>query len=64
MNLHRSITSLNEGFKRETLAADENQDLSCVSKAATFLRTIAKKESSWDILNKAQKKRQEDYKKL
>ena len=30
MNLLKTIDSLKEGFERETLAADENQDLTCM----------------------------------
>ena len=36
MNLLKTIDALEEGFERETLAADENQDLTCIAKAASL----------------------------
>ena len=35
-----------EGFEKETLEADKNQDLGSISKAASFLCTIKEKEKT------------------
>ena len=64
MNLLKTIDSLKEGFERETLAADENQDLTCIAKAASLLRSKKEKENSLDVLNRAQKKLEEEYKSI
>ena len=64
MNLLKTIDSLKKGFERETLAADENQDLTCIAKAASLLRSKKEKENSLDVLNRAQKKLEEEYKNI
>ena len=42
----KTIVSLREGFEKETLEADKNQDFGSTSKAASFPRTMKEKENT------------------
>ena len=46
LTLQNMIDSLLEGFEKETLEVDKNQDRGSISKAASFLRTIKVKENA------------------
>ena len=62
LQLQECINSLKEGFESETLAADENQDLSCVNKAAAFLRSMKEKQKLLVSLGESLKNLEDDYK--
>ena len=46
LTLQKTIDSLWEGFEKETLEADKNQDFGSTSKAASFLHTMKEKEKT------------------
>ena len=46
LNIQSSIDALKEGIFTETLAADENQDLTLTAKAASFCRTMKEKQKT------------------
>ena len=48
------MKDLRKEFEKETHKVDENQDLSVISKAAAFLRTVKEKEKTLAELFKAE----------
>ena len=64
LNIQNSIASLRDGLEQETLNADVNKDLSCVARAAAFVRSLKEKENVLKSLKGKEKKLLEDYKKL
>ena len=46
LNIQSSIDALKKGIFTETLAADENQDLTLTAKAASFCRTMKEKQKT------------------
>ena len=58
------IISLREEVFKQTLLADEKQDLVCAAKAASLCRTVKKKKETRKELVTALKKLEEEYKKF
>ena len=58
------IKSLREEVFKQTLLADEKQDLVCAAKATSLCRTVKEKEETRKELVTALKKLEEEYKKL
>ena len=46
LNIQSSIDALKKGIFTETLAADENQDLTLTAKAASLCRTMKEKQKT------------------
>ena len=64
MDLEAIIKALKDGIIKETLHADDNQDLSSTAKAAGFCRTLKQKEETHAVLTTAQEKFEGEYKDL
>ena len=64
MDLEAIIKALKDGIIKETLHADDNQDLSSTAKAAGFCRTLKQKEETHAALTTAQEKFEGEYKDL
>ena len=58
------IKSLREEVFKQTLLADEKQDLVCAAKAASLCRTVKENEETRKELVTALKKLEEEYKNL
>ena len=64
MDLEAIIKALKDGIIKETLLADDKQDLSSTAKAAAFCRTLKKKKEIHAVLTTAQEKFEGEYKDL
>ena len=64
LGIESYIKSLREEVFKQTLLADEKQDLLCAAKAASFCRTVKEKEETRKELVTALKKLEEECKKL
>ena len=64
MKLQATIKALKDGIIKETMLADNNQDLSQTAKAATFCRTLKQKEKILAVLTTAKEKLEGEYKDL
>ena len=64
LGIESCIKSLREEVFKQTLLADEKQDLVCAAKAASLCRTVKEKEETRKELVTALKKLEEEYKKL
>ena len=62
--LQKAIDSLREGFEKETLEADKNQDFGSTSKAAPFLRTMKEKEKTLTEPTDVESVLESEYKKM
>ena len=63
-DLETTIKALKEGIIKETLHADDNQDLSATAKAVAFCCTLKQKMETLASLTTVQKKLEEEYKNL
>ena len=61
LGIESCIKSLREEVFKQTLLADEKQDLVCAAKAASFCRTLKEKEETRKELVIALKKLEEEY---
>ena len=64
LTLQKTIDSLWEGFEKETLEADKNQDFGGTSKAASFIRTMKEKEKTLTELTDVESILESEYKKM
>ena len=64
LSLERTIDSLRDGIEKESLAAEKNQDLSCVAKVNSFFKTIKEKEQTLYELNGIHKTLENEYKQI
>ena len=56
MDLQATIKSVKDGIIKETLLAEDNQDVSLTAKAAAFCRTLKQQEETLAVLTTAQEK--------
>ena len=64
LNVEDAINALRKSVSCETLAADQEQNLSRVSKAAVFIKMISEKEKTLRELTNAEKKLEKEFKRV
>ena len=64
LNVEDAINALRKSVNCETLAADQEQNLTRVSKAAAIIRMISEKEKTLRELTDAEKKLEKEFKSI
>ena len=64
LNVEDAINALRKSVNCETLAADQEQNLSRVSKAAVFIKMISEKEKTLRELTNPEKKLEKEFKRV